>query len=172
MLSSHIALALPRESIFANYGKQLQNAWVFPVHKIYLWCCVRVCANVFATVWNSGVQSAANRPNVTWFQCVFMFDFPLGFHASDHCKWPLCGFNFNAKQIWISHIHFGTRCVKYIRVHSSEILSILSLHVSLQRCYLLPFGRFHQCGWQQRLNNVIMICTRYYHRAKHRPEWS
>lgn len=97
-----------------------------------LYAAVSKC---ISTAWNSGVQSAANRqPNVTWFQCVFMFDFPLGFHSSDHCKWPRCGFNFDAKRnlnfahTTYTRILYGV-CVYSSLVHSSENFSVLS-HVS------------------------------------------
>lgn len=104
--------------------------------------------------------AARSRPNVTWFQCVFMFDFPLGFHSSDHCKWPLCGF-----QLWrqanlnFAHVNVFVYCWIYSsRIHSfGNTFCSFSYLSCCQRCYLLLFRLFHRCGSGSSNNFWIML---------------
>lgn len=58
------------------YGKQLQNTWFFPVVRFIYVYFLYILFHFFA-VQNATKKTARLCKAVTWFQCIFMFDFPL-----------------------------------------------------------------------------------------------
>lgn len=86
------------------------------------------------------VCKATKPTNVTWFQCVFMFDFPLEIHSSDHCKVAALWFqlwrqaNLNFVYIYILVCLLGNSlCFFFMFLLPKALLSLVIQSFSLMR---------------------------------------